>query len=150
VTLEIPADKVSEALTACGVPLASIFLADEFYAVPTPGDVTDKIARQFSSILGQMGYSYKAERRDCDDFARWASGWASFFHSEQPKPLECGLAFGEVWCERLKHAFNFAIHRSDAEILYAAFYEPQISNGFSFNPITLTQLDAASVYLCKA
>jgi hypothetical protein len=151
--LEIPSSKIGEALENVGVDPDAVFLGDEFYALPTPADVTQKLAPQFTSILSQAGFVYANERRDCDDFARWAAGWAGLFHSQQLSgPSDCGLAFGEVWCEKLQHAFCFAVHRDEKDGAFlVAFYEPQISlNGFAFAEIGLKPEEIASIYLIKA
>lgn len=149
-TLEQPAQKIREALQLAGIRDEAIFLADEFYSLPTRGDVQNKLAREFASILRQTNFVWETDRRDCDDFARWAAGWAGLFHAE--RGIASGLAFGEVWCSQLQHAFNVAVHLTpDASPLAVKFYEPQIRDGgFSMSEMLLTREQVNSIYLAKA
>jgi hypothetical protein len=160
-TLELPAQRIREALQLAGIRDESIFLADEFYTLPTRGDVMNKLAREFTSILRQTNFTWAEDRRDCDDFARWAAGWAGLFHAE--RGIASGLAFGEVWCSKLQHAFNFAVHLDfaasrdgtastiSASSLRIVFYEPQITAGnISMSELALTREEVNSIYLAKA
>jgi hypothetical protein len=148
--LELPNEKIQDALINAGIPEEAIFLADEFYALFTPADIAARLAPEFTSILKQLNFDFVAERRDCDDFAIFASAVAKALHARATN-AEAGLAFGEIWCGDLQHAFCFAIHHSPGPGTSVHFYEPQCgATVLSFSEIKLTPKQAASVWLAKA
>lgn len=149
--LEIPSLQIRELFADLGVPGSAVFLGDDVYALLDEADISARLALNFNDLLAQLGFKYETERRDCDDFARLAAAWAGYLHGEQTDAGDSGLAFGEVWCAAKAHAFCFAVHRSDAEVLYLRFYEPQLSaNGFSLTPIELSRTECESIFLVKA
>lgn len=137
----IAAHELREVLQKYGVPPSEINTLDAEYLVPSEHDVQNKLATKFTEVLEANNYLYVPEANDCENFAAFLWGWATFFHSKQNKVATAGkgLALGLICNSEMGHAFNFAIHQSDAEVLYVAAYEPQRDGrGFTCTKIPMT------------
>lgn len=143
--VQLPADEIALPLIRRGVPASAIYLADAFYALFTKKDVHERLAPALTGVINGLNFTYQPDRRDCDDFARLAAAWAGLLHSQQ-KVEDCGVAFGEVWCDAIAHAFCFAIHGVEREVV---FYEPQLVGAFSLSEISLGRRECESIRLIK-
>lgn len=140
--LSISADYAEYIYHRAGVPENCHFsLGDSQYHIFTPDDITKRLGPEVKSVLTQLGFTFKDNKRDCDKFTRFAVMWADFLSSENP--TEFAPLVAEVWCRALQHAFVSAIHRRpDASGFYVAWYEPQTG----FTPMELTPEQIASIY----
>lgn len=142
--LSISADYAEYIYHRAGVPENCHFsLGDSQYHIFTPDDITKRLGPEVKSVLTQLGFTFKENKRDCDKFTRFAVAWADFLNSENP--TEFAPLISETWARAIAHAFVSAIHRRDGQF-YAAWYEPQIVDGYSLMPIELTAEQIASIY----
>ena len=142
----VTGQQIDSCLTDAGVAFgAHILIGDEKYRLFTEQDVTTRLAPAVGNVFFRLNWSYKAEKRDCDDFARFASAWAQFLSGENPGDLP--VAFGECWSAALSHAFCIAFHLNAAGALYAACYEPQPDvRRFYLNRMVFLEEDFRGIY----
>lgn len=134
----ISGEQVREVLMELGVPVAGIYCLDGTYQLFSESDVREKIRDAFTDVLIKLRYTYKKGRRDCENFGGFMWGWAAYWHGEQRDESDNGVALGLMCNSEIGHGFCFAIHRSDAGVLYACAYEPQRdASGFSCGQIAV-------------
>jgi len=134
----ISGEQVREVLMALGVPVAGIYCLDSTYNLLTESDVRERLRDAFTQVLLDLDYTYKKERRDCENFAAFMWGWTAYWHGNQRDQSDNGVALGLMCNIQLGHAFCFAVHRSDAGELYVSAYEPQRdASGFSCGQIAV-------------
>ena len=146
----IDGDELRDVLAAAGVRPAGVFTLDSTYKLLTRDDVCKKLSESFTDVLDDLSYRYVPERNDCENFACFLWGWTAYWHSKQKRDAsDNGVAFGFVCNAVLAHGFNFAIHQSDAGVLYPQAYEPQRDpRGYSCAPIDLTPDQWKGSFLC--
>lgn len=138
-----PAGRIFEVAFTAGVPSEAIQLADAEYAEFTAADV-QKVGNATASVLRQLGVVWDEEVFDCDDITLLACAVARVLHKKNNR-VRAGIAFGEVWCRELQHAFCFAVHGAALK-----FYEPQSVSGFPMRELALTPEQIRSIHLLKA
>lgn len=136
---------ITECLQRAGFSArAHVAFGDEPWRVPTPGEIKNELGGEIQKAIRKWDFNYVASVRDCDDFARGAAFICQFLNS---RANSVAVAFGEVWCAALAHAFNLAIHHDDDAKLYVAFYEPQKDEfGFCLSPLELNREQIESIY----
>lgn len=122
--------------------------SDAFYAVPTLDWFENQFPRDWGKFTEMF---YRAENRDCDDFARGAAWYAQNLHGDTlGAPERTGLSVGEFWYTRLngsKHAIVAAVCRiSGSTNLVLAFMEPQKSPNTTPAVINLSKSEYQSCY----
>jgi hypothetical protein len=122
-------------------------LPDGGYSLPARDWIDGEFSSALGNLLGQLGFTYSSEKRDCDDFARMAASYAALLHSKMV-PVS-GLAFGEFWYTRSDlnggggHAINCYVVREGGE-LGLHFFEPQTQQ-----TINLTKDEIESCSFCR-
>ena len=117
----ITATELKDILKSKGVEHADI--ADDEYVLMSEKDL--KKAKRILFFISLL--PYRPQKRDCDDYAKFAAALVRFFFGN--------AAFGEIWGDGLGntqgyHAANFYI----TEEKELKLYEPQNRNTYEFKP----------------
>jgi hypothetical protein len=117
---------------------------DSQYSLPSADWVRGEFGEKLRETAFRLGYSYRLESEDCDDFSLLALWYARRSHGLRRKGT--GLAFGEFnYTRRIggAHAINLFVCRENG-LLVARFYEPQL-----FREISLTTEEMQSCVFCR-
>lgn len=127
---EFHRDDVRTTLQDAGLPPNRIYLLDEWYALPSERDV-ERIGAYCRGVMRDLGYTYRDESRDCDDFARLVTEKANQANAvtQLGKEMHSGLAFGLLTLTTRQHALCLAVHLDDQGKPYVEAYEPQPTLG---------------------
>lgn len=128
-------------MTANGIVSARYATFDDnYYAVPSEEWVGQKFGDSLRSFFhSHQRAGYKAESRDCDNYAKGAAYWAKELHASSDKPAgyqatdfaicECRV---NIDGEGLHKMNLWIVRRGDSPILLP--YEPQIQNFRTLKP----------------
>lgn len=108
-------------------------ILDAQFVMPKTDWVETVFADALTSLVRQLDYVYKAEARDCDDFARFAAWYMGYLHSRMADAEGKAIAMGEfgyyepnigVWGGY--HAIVFTVDiKPDRSGFELRFFEPQ-------------------------
>lgn len=138
----ISGDDIRAALAEVGVPPGGVFCFDSTYVMLSETDIMEKLRDAFTAFLIRENVRYQEDAFDCENFAASLWGWTTLWHSKQrDRGDKHGVALGPMCNSEMKHGFTFAIHESDAGVLYPCAYEPQLGpDGFSCGQIAMGNL----------